>query len=208
MNGVGFQGTNALSLGWVGLNMVKTNGGEVGCGGGPRNTFTAELWIVLTGIQIVWNSGARKVTIESDTVINTLNNLKRNLRAGSQIDVGQKIDNGNAPRQYEAAMTEFDYLFASIIFQEARRGLEVMVENCSEVMSISRSQVGCLLLILLSISVLNHQVLGARHVKEEVEHVLNKSTAWRKSFTNETNGSSYATVNRVVPSSPDPLHNR
>ncbi|KAG4913936.1 hypothetical protein AAZX31_19G221700 [Glycine max] len=75
-------------------------------------------------------------------------------------------------------------------------------------MSISRSQVGCLLLILLSISVLNHQVLGARYVKEEVEHLLNKSAVWRKSFTNETKGDFYGTVNRVVPSSPDPLHNR
>ncbi|TKY61485.1 hypothetical protein E2542_SST11336 [Spatholobus suberectus] len=75
-------------------------------------------------------------------------------------------------------------------------------------MSISRSQVGCLLLILLSISVMNHQVLGARYVKE-VEHVLNKYAVWRKSFSSsETNGGSYATANRVVPSSPDPLHNR
>ncbi|KAK7397216.1 hypothetical protein VNO78_18383 [Psophocarpus tetragonolobus] len=75
----------------------------------------------------------------------------------------------------------------------------MMVDN-------SRTQVGCVLLILLTISVLNHQVLGARFVKE-VEHVLNKSALWRKSFKNETNGDSYATVNRVVPSSPDPLHN-
>ncbi|KAL2345703.1 hypothetical protein Fmac_006988 [Flemingia macrophylla] len=83
----------------------------------------------------------------------------------------------------------------------------MIVENCTEVMPISRSQVGWFLLILLSISVLNHQVLGARLVKEEVEHVLNKSSTWRESFTNETNGGSYAAVNRVVPSSPDPLHN-
>ncbi|KAG5044306.1 hypothetical protein AAZX31_03G218300 [Glycine max] len=76
-------------------------------------------------------------------------------------------------------------------------------------MSISRSQVGCLLLILLSISVLNPQVLCAWFVKEEVENLLNKSAVWRKSFTNETNGDFYGTVNnRVVPSSPDPLHNR
>nr|KYP71239.1 hypothetical protein KK1_010488 [Cajanus cajan] len=76
-------------------------------------------------------------------------------------------------------------------------------------MSIPRSQMGCFLLILLSISVLNHHVLGARLVKEEVEHVLKKSSStWRESFTNETNGGSYAAVNRVVPSSPDPLHNR
>lgn len=74
--------------------------------------------------------------------------------------------------------------------------------SCSEVMSISRSQVGCLLLVLLSISVLNCQVLDARYVKEEMEAVQNKYEA------NETNEGSYATVNRVVPSSPDPLHNR
>lgn len=83
----------------------------------------------------------------------------------------------------------------------------MMVDKCCEVMSISRFQVGCLLLILLSISVLNHQVLGARCLKE-VERVHNNSAIWRKNFTNETNGDSYATVNRVVPSSPDPLHNR
>ncbi|CAJ1960880.1 unnamed protein product [Sphenostylis stenocarpa] len=55
--------------------------------------------------------------------------------------------------------------------------------------------------------VLNHQVLGARYVKEEVEHMLNNEV-WRKGFINETNEGSYAAVNRVVPSSPDPLHNR
>ncbi|KAK7337796.1 hypothetical protein VNO77_18383 [Canavalia gladiata] len=74
-------------------------------------------------------------------------------------------------------------------------------------MLISRFQVGCLLLVLLSISVLNHQVLGARYVKEEAEHVLNKSQVWKRRFMNETNGGSYVTVNREVPSSPDPLHN-
>jgi len=91
---------------------------------------------------------------------------------------------------------------------EARRVLVMIIGNCSEMMSISRSQVGCLLLVLLSISALNGQILGARYVKEEVEHVLNKYEVWRKGFTNETNEGSYAAVNRVVPSSPDPLHNR
>ncbi|KAG4969277.1 hypothetical protein JHK82_034983 [Glycine max] len=56
----------------------------------------------------------------------------------------------------------------------------------------------------LSISVLNHQVLGARYVKE-VEDLLNKSAVWRKSFPNETKGDSYGIVNRVVSSSPGPL---
>ncbi|WVY93126.1 hypothetical protein V8G54_032214 [Vigna mungo] len=46
-------------------------------------------------------------------------------------------------------------------------------------------------------------VLDARYVKEEMEY-----EAWRKGFANETNEGSYAAVNRVVPSSPDPLHNR
>ncbi|KOM52877.1 hypothetical protein LR48_Vigan09g153600 [Vigna angularis] len=75
-------------------------------------------------------------------------------------------------------------------------------------MSISRSQVGCLLLVLLSISVLNCEVLGGRYVKEEMEAVQNKYGTGRKGFVNETNEGSYAAVNRVVPSSPDPLHNR
>ncbi|KAG4975519.1 hypothetical protein JHK86_034993 [Glycine max] len=59
----------------------------------------------------------------------------------------------------------------------------------------------------LSISVLNHQVLGARYVKE-VEDLLNKSAVWRKSFPNETKGDSYGIVNRVVSSSPGPLRCR
>ncbi|RDX82591.1 hypothetical protein CR513_36606, partial [Mucuna pruriens] len=33
-------------------------------------------------------------------------------------------------------------------------------------------------------------------------------SVWRKSFGHETVGGSYNTVNREVPSSPDPLHNR
>ncbi|KAK7284340.1 hypothetical protein RJT34_19085 [Clitoria ternatea] len=99
------------------------------------------------------------------------------------------------------------------LFFEARRekGLVMFVENYCEVMLISRCQVGCFILILLSVSVLNHQVLGARFVKEETEHAhaLNKYAAWRKRFKNATNGGgSYTAVKRKVPSSPDPLHNR
>ena len=41
-----------------------------------------------------------------------------------------------------------------------------------EGMPISRSQVGCFLLVILSISGLNHAVLGAQAVKEEVEEKL------------------------------------
>ena len=77
-------------------------------------------------------------------------------------------------------------------------------------MPISRSQVECfLLIILLSISGLNHAVLGARAVKEELESQA--AVLWRKSLSStETDGAgSFATGdNRQVPSTPDPIHNR
>ncbi|KAG4908596.1 hypothetical protein AAZX31_20G219600 [Glycine max] len=76
-------------------------------------------------------------------------------------------------------------------------------------MSISRTQMGCLLvliLVLLSSSCLNHGALGARYGKK-VEHT-HKFRVWWKSFSHETARGSYKTVNREVPSSPDPLHNR
>jgi hypothetical protein len=73
-------------------------------------------------------------------------------------------------------------------------------------MSVSRSRVGCLLfLIVLSISVLNHhQVLYARHVKGEVEHQNETEVA----LALAPGEGRYAAVNRQVPSSPDPLHNK
>ncbi|XLR67623.1 hypothetical protein HN51_014664 [Arachis hypogaea] len=83
--------------------------------------------------------------------------------------------------------------------------------------SSSRSQVGCLLLmILLSVSVLRDGVLGGRYVKVTLvdEYVLQSPPCWRKSCinNNETDGDggsySFETVHREVPSSPDPLHNR
>ena len=84
----------------------------------------------------------------------------------------------------------------------------MIVEDCGKShVNISRTQVGCLLLILFSISCLNHKVLGARYGKEVDEHV-HKFQVWRKSFTHETPEGSYETVNREVPTSPDPLHNR
>lgn len=50
--------------------------------------------------------------------------------------------------------------------------------------------------------------MGARFVEDEVEHV-HKFQVWRKSFKSEEgDGGSVASVDREVPSSPDPLHNR
>ncbi|KAF7817892.1 CLE17 protein [Senna tora] len=74
-------------------------------------------------------------------------------------------------------------------------------------MSISRAQVGCFLLILLSLSGLNLKAMDARYVEEEMERV-HKFQVWRKRFSSQTGAGSFATVDREVPSSPDPLHNR
>ena len=63
----------------------------------------------------------------------------------------------------------------------------------------SKNKVGCLLLILLSISAFDHGVLGARNLKKKVE------------YTKKPEGSvniQDATVSRAVPSGPDPIHNR
>ncbi|KAJ6928797.1 hypothetical protein NC652_012827 [Populus alba x Populus x berolinensis] len=63
----------------------------------------------------------------------------------------------------------------------------------------SKNKVGCLLLILLSISASDHGVLGARNLKKKVE------------YTKKPEGSvniQDATVSRAVPSGPDPIHNR
>ncbi|KAJ7977985.1 CLAVATA3/ESR-RELATED [Quillaja saponaria] len=70
----------------------------------------------------------------------------------------------------------------------------------------SRTQVGYLLLIFLSISALNHEASGTRYLKIEVH--LEKPPVWKKISTNETEEGFFATVNREVPSCPDPLHNR
>lgn len=83
----------------------------------------------------------------------------------------------------------------------------MIFDNCGEVMTVSSSQMGCVFLILLSILVLNHEVLGARLGKVEHVHKL-KPPVWRKSFTSETDRSYYTTSKRAVPSSPDRLHNR
>jgi len=65
----------------------------------------------------------------------------------------------------------------------------VSLAGTTKYFSFERSNIGC-------------------YVKEEVEDVLNKYEVWKIGFTNETNEGSYAAVNRVVPSSTDPLHNR
>ncbi|KAI4301804.1 hypothetical protein L6164_035048 [Bauhinia variegata] len=74
-------------------------------------------------------------------------------------------------------------------------------------MLISRTQLRYFLLILLSISILKDGGVGARYVKERVM-LLDKTPVWTKGFTDQTDGGSFVTVNREVPSSPDPLHNR
>ncbi|PSS10143.1 CLE43p like [Actinidia chinensis var. chinensis] len=70
----------------------------------------------------------------------------------------------------------------------------------------SKSQVGYLLLLLLSISTLHQTVLGARNLKEKAEGE-ESSEIWSKSF-NSTSNEGFFAIDRKVPSSPDPLHNR
>ncbi|KAG7968552.1 hypothetical protein I3843_08G160100 [Carya illinoinensis] len=74
-------------------------------------------------------------------------------------------------------------------------------------MFISRSQVGCLLLTFLIISALNREVLGARHPKEKAEN-LEKTQVSKQGSNTEDDQDFFAAINREVPSSPDPLHNR
>ncbi|KAJ6876829.1 hypothetical protein NC651_029747 [Populus alba x Populus x berolinensis] len=74
-------------------------------------------------------------------------------------------------------------------------------------MVMSRSQVGCLLLVLLSISAFHHGVAGARNLKENVEAKEKTKNEKEGANSEDTNGY-VANVNRVVPSCPDPIHNR
>ncbi|KAF3454460.1 hypothetical protein FNV43_RR04907 [Rhamnella rubrinervis] len=77
-------------------------------------------------------------------------------------------------------------------------------------MCISRSsQALGLLMILFSISAIHYGVSGARLLTEKVEEVLAKPPVWSKSSEN-MNGDEgfFATINREVPTCPDPLHNR
>ncbi|KAL9379021.1 hypothetical protein Peur_027503 [Populus x canadensis] len=73
-------------------------------------------------------------------------------------------------------------------------------------MFMSRSQVGCLLLVLLSISAFHHGVVGARNLKENVE-AKEKTQNEKEGADSEDSNGYVANVNRVVPSCPDPIHN-
>ncbi|KAI9091958.1 hypothetical protein K1719_027893 [Acacia pycnantha] len=53
---------------------------------------------------------------------------------------------------------------------------------------------------------LNDNVSDARYINDEQERAL-KSHGWRKTTYKGTNIGSYASIERSVPSSPDPLHN-
>lgn len=74
-------------------------------------------------------------------------------------------------------------------------------------MFMSRRQVGCFLLILLSISAFHHGVLGARYLKEKVED-MKKSQNWKEGSNADQDSGFVARVNREIPSCPDPLHNK
>ncbi|GKV20659.1 hypothetical protein SLE2022_082410 [Rubroshorea leprosula] len=77
-------------------------------------------------------------------------------------------------------------------------------------MFFSRGLVGYLLLFLLSISALyDGRVLGARNLREKLEDDVEKSeTLEENSKNNNGDEGFFATINRQVPSCPDPLHNR
>lgn len=69
----------------------------------------------------------------------------------------------------------------------------------------SSQLVGCFLLIFLSISALNSELnVEARYLHQVAE----KPRAWRESPEGKNDKNFFATINRKVPSSPDPLHNR
>ncbi|GKV08975.1 hypothetical protein SLE2022_126740 [Rubroshorea leprosula] len=74
----------------------------------------------------------------------------------------------------------------------------------------SRGSVGYLLLFLLCVSALyNGRVLGARNLSEKLEDDAEKSQALKEnSKYNNGDEGSFATIDREVPSCPDPLHNR
>lgn len=80
----------------------------------------------------------------------------------------------------------------------------------------SNKLVGCLLLVFISISALQSLVvLGGRYLHENYQGKQDQQPAHHSSWTsNNSNSNSedgedfFATTNRVVPSSPDPLHNR
>ncbi|EXC15378.1 hypothetical protein L484_001168 [Morus notabilis] len=82
-------------------------------------------------------------------------------------------------------------------------------------MMISRNQVRSLFMILLSILAINFDgALGARILllnEKVIGQDLEKVPVWNnESSNNNINGDEgfFATINREVPSCPDPLHNR
>lgn len=81
-------------------------------------------------------------------------------------------------------------------------------------MFMSRSTIqvkGLFMILLMSILALHHGVSGARFLLNEKMEDLEKDIvpAWSES-SNNTDGDQgfFATINREVPSCPDPLHNR
>ncbi|OMO99163.1 hypothetical protein COLO4_13481 [Corchorus olitorius] len=78
----------------------------------------------------------------------------------------------------------------------------------------SKGLVGYFLLILLSISALNnHGVLGARFLADKLEDHQEMAAAsdqktWKEENPDKGIDGFFATINREVPSCPDPLHNR
>ncbi|XVF57425.1 hypothetical protein PTKIN_Ptkin06aG0204400 [Pterospermum kingtungense] len=66
-----------------------------------------------------------------------------------------------------------------------------------------------LLLILLTISALNHGVLEARFLTEKhLKDQEKPQKTWKLENHETVADGFFATINREVPSSPDPLHNR
>lgn len=71
--------------------------------------------------------------------------------------------------------------------------------------------VGYLLLMLLSISALQNGVLGARILSEkklEEDQQKKPQQTWKENPDSGSDDGFVATINREVPSCPDPLHNR
>lgn len=66
---------------------------------------------------------------------------------------------------------------------------------------------GCLLLVLLSISAFHHGVVGARNLKENLKATEETQNEKEGANTEDNNGD-VANVNREVPSCPDPIHNK
>ncbi|KAE8684113.1 hypothetical protein F3Y22_tig00111151pilonHSYRG00078 [Hibiscus syriacus] len=70
--------------------------------------------------------------------------------------------------------------------------------------------IGYLLLMFLSISALNNGVSGAKFLREKLEDDQAETAQRRWKYENVDNGTVrfFATVDRQVPSCPDPLHNK